>query len=886
MSGQVPGINFSIPLTLSFSFLAYLASWRFIIKMHSRLKSLSPIGTTLLLCLVGFLQFPGTPLGIDSAPAQTPQEQKTEADKLFQKGAQQFRRGQFREALQTYQEVLEIRRATGDKAAIGKTLDSIGEVYISLSQYSSALDVLQQALEMRKSAGDRAGEGETLHNTGVVYLNLGQYNRALELLNRALAIHREVKNRGGEGTALGSIGAVYHRRGEFSRSLEFYRQALAIHKEVGDFAGTGADLAGMGAVYQQQGELARALDLYQQALATHREIGDRAGVGVALANLGAVYQQLGESAQALESYQEALAIITETGDWVGEAITLGNIGSLLKKQNQPVLAIAFYKRAVKAIEAVRLELRAQPKEQQQSFAETFASIYRALADLLLQEQRVSEAQQVLDLLKVEEIGAYLQTVGGLQKQAQEIEKLPEEERILESYAGLENRAIQLGKELARLREIPPRERTPAQLQRIEQLERDSQLSRQQFNEFIRSADVVAQVQQLQSKSGGENLSLRHLNSLRDNLRRLQQAQTVGTAVLLYPLILEDRLELVLVSAEAPPIHRTVPVNRKQLRQVIVEFRAALTNPGTNAKISALQLYDLLIKPIENDLAQADAQTIIYAPDAQLRYIPLSALYDGSQWLAQRFRINNITSASLTDLNTQPLTQLRILAAAWTTGTYRFAVGKREFEFSGLPSAGREVENLAAAIPGTKKLLDRAFNRKALVAGFNDYNIVHLATHAAFLQGSPEDSFILLGDGDRVTLRDIASWSLPAVDLVVLSACQTGLGGRLGNGEEILGFGYQMQETGARAAIASLWSVDDGGTQVLINGFYAALQNGNIAKAEALRTAQIALITGDYTGLHPGVAAVDRTGSSLPPSVKRNLSHPYYWAPFVLIGNGL
>jgi CHAT domain-containing protein len=197
-----------------------------------------------------------------------------------------------------------------------------------------------------------------------------------------------------------------------------------------------------------------------------------------------------------------------------------------------------------------------------------------------------------------------------------------------------------------------------------------------------------------------------------------------------------------------------------------------------------------------------------------------------------------------------------------------------------------VENLAAAIPGTRKLLDLAFNRKALVAGFNDYNIVHLATHAAFLQGSPDDSFILLGDGDRVTLRDIATWSLPSVDLVVLSACQTGMGGRLGNGEEILGFGYQMQETGARAAIASLWSVDDGGTQVLMNAFYAALQKGNITKAEALRTAQIALITGDYTGLQQGVAAVDRTRSSLPPSVSRRLSHPYYWAPFVLIGNGL
>jgi CHAT domain-containing protein len=145
----------------------------------------------------------------------------------------------------------------------------------------------------------------------------------------------------------------------------------------------------------------------------------------------------------------------------------------------------------------------------------------------------------------------------------------------------------------------------------------------------------------------------------------------------------------------------------------------------------------------------------------------------------------------------------------------------------------------------------------------------------FVPGLPEESFILFGNGDRINLRDMATWSLPNVDLVVLSACKTAVGGELGNGEEILGFGYQIQRTGARAAIASLWSVDDGGTQVLMNAFYAALERG-MTKAEALRQAQIALITGDFTGLDIDVPA------QLQPSLDR----PYYWAPFILIGNGL
>jgi CHAT domain-containing protein len=127
-------------------------------------------------------------------------------------------------------------------------------------------------------------------------------------------------------------------------------------------------------------------------------------------------------------------------------------------------------------------------------------------------------------------------------------------------------------------------------------------------------------------------------------------------------------------------------------------------------------------------------------------------------------------------------------------------------------------------------------------------------------------------------------------LVVLSACQTAASGELGSGEEILGFGYQIQRTGAEAAIASLWSVDDGGTQVLMNALYTALNN-RMSTAEALRQAQIALITKNFSavGVPRGEEAwieVVSTQTGLPPQVSNNLNHPYYWAPFILIGNGL
>ena len=172
---------------------------------------------------------------------------------------------------------------------------------------------------------------------------------------------------------------------------------------------------------------------------------------------------------------------------------------------------------------------------------------------------------------------------------------------------------------------------------------------------------------------------------------------------------------------------------------------------------------------------------------------------------------------------------------------------------------------------------------------NDYTILHFATHAAFVTGAPEDSFILFGNGDTPTLRDIEAWSLSNVDLVVLSACETGVGG-LGNGEEILGLGYQFQLSGAQAVMASLWQVNDQATQILMATFYAALNQGH-SKAEALRQAQTALITGDFAllaGSDRGLTVLAADGLPTAPASTRavaTLEHPYFWAAFILIGNG-
>ena len=781
--------------------------------------------------------------------AQTPQNRTAEALQLYREGMQQLNRGQFREALETFEQVLVIVRELGDRSSEGRTLNNIGGVYDNLGEYQQALSYYQQALAIRRELGDRSGEGTTLNNIGGVYNNLGEYQQALSYFQQALVISREVGDRSGEGVTLHNMGAIYENLGEYQQALSYYQQALAIS----------------------------------------REVGDRSGEGVTLHNMGTVYNNLGEYQQALSYFQQALAIMREVGDRSGEGRALNNIASLLEAQNQPELAIVFFKQSVNVIEAIRRDIRGLPKEQQQSYTETVASTYRRLADLLLKQDRLLEAQRVLDLLKVQELEDYLHNVRGNVNTAKGLPNLPPEQQIEDSYQALVNQAIQVGQELTKLRQIQPENRTPAQEQRITQLVKAQEKIIADFNNFITSPEVEALIDQLSRTAKRQNLELEELIGLQDNLSSLQQ-----NAVLLYPLILDDRLELILTTPDSPPIRRTVPVSKEQLNQAIVAFRRALQNPTSDAKTPAQQLYNWLIKPIAADLKTADTQTIIYAPDGQLRYIPLAALYDDQQWLVQSYRIHNITAASLTDFNTKPLyrssagTSLRVLAGAFASGYYSFNIGQQAFEFSGLPFAGVEVETLAETVPTTTQLIDKAFNPDATIPKMDDYNIVHFATHGAFVVGTPEESFILFGDGQPVTLRDVENWGLKNVDLIVLSACETGLGGQLGNGEEILGLGYQMQRAGARAAIASLWTVDDGGTQLLMNGFYAALQNSDRTKTEALRQAQISLITGNDTALgqQRGVVVLQRLRHGLKPEVSHRLSHPYYWAPFILIGNGL
>jgi CHAT domain-containing protein len=497
------------------------------------------------------------------------------------------------------------------------------------------------------------------------------------------------------------------------------------------------------------------------------------------------------------------------------------------------------------VEQIKVDLGTLPKSMRQAYTDSVADTYRLLADLLLREDRIVEAERVIDLLRVEELDEFL---GGVRSGDANVYLRSEEEQAWSEYAKMMQRSVTQGRELAQLLE-DLEDRDPTVDAKIRELTAEMVEINTAFVEFNEDPEVVSAFDDLSPKSRDQSISPAHL---------VQLSQAIeGDAALFYPLILPDRLELVLATTYSLPIHIPIDVSEDELKDAIWEFRNALTGePGYDPKVLGQKLYRWLIAPLEGALAAAEINRIIYIPDGPLRYVPLAALHDGENWLIRRYQINLITAMSLTNFSptTRPIS--KVLAGAFPSEAIEVDVAGSRYLLEGLPFARQEVEDIASIYPDSSTFFGDEFS---------------------------DESFILFGNGERTTLPEIKnSWLLRNIALVVLSACETGLGGKLENGEEFLGFGYLMQNAGAKAIIASLWSVSDGGTQALMTAFYRYINQPGMSMADALRQAQLALIDDkhDVDGAARGVNLVEQ------PQAPKDFAHPVFWAPFVLIGNGL
>lgn len=397
-----------------------------------------------------------------------------------------------------------------------------------------------------------------------------------------------------------------------------------------------------------------------------------------------------------------------------------------------------------------------------------SATYRQLADLLLRQNRAAEAQEVMDLMSIQEAQEFL---GETSATRQRLQLQPPEQTILDEFQNF----VQSMRELEQLKQIPEDKRTPEQTQRISELEAEKSKKARGFNRFRAGVDIY--LQRLLRKDL-EAISLNLLNNFQCFLpQSASQRQLQPNVAVLRPLVLNDRLELVLTIPairSLPPRNYPISVPADVLNQEVNTFRQALVTRDPQVKQSAQKLYQRLIQPIESTLQQAGVKTIVYGADEELRYVPLAALHDGKQWLVQKYRTFSIINSSLANCNAPTRARTNILAGA---GTFQTPVGLKQDTPTPLPFAKQEVETIAALFPQTTTLIDRRFNRETTRQLMNQYNILHFATHATFFPRNPKDSYILFGNGDRDTLIDISQWNLQNTDLIVLSACETAVNGK-------------------------------------------------------------------------------------------------------------
>ncbi|HCV31079.1 MAG TPA: hypothetical protein DGO89_13310, partial [Microcoleaceae bacterium UBA9251] len=373
---------------------------------------------------------------------------------------------------------------------------------------------------------------------------------------------------------------------------------------------------------------------------------------------------------------------------------------------------------------------------------------------------------------------------------------------------------------------------------------------------------------IQARQVIESLQVAELdNFFRDacsQVRPIEIEKIDPQAAVFYPIILPDRLEVIVRLPGKPLQHYTALVGEDKVEETLRKMRVGLTRNLLRRALTTFlepsqQVYNWLIRPIESDLAASGVKTLVFISDGSLRNIPMATLHNGEQYLAEKYSVAVAPALQLVDAKPLAKEKFKILTGG---------VSEARQGFDALPGVAWELQSIGAAIP-TTKLLNQSFTESNLKAAISSvpFSIIHLATHGEFSSKS-ENTFILAWD-NRINAKELNNLLQRhkkddrAIELLVLSACRTAVGDR----RAALGLAGVAVRAGARSTLASLWYVSDDATAVLMTKFYQELAQsqttGNsITKAEALRRAQQALMRDE------------------------RFSHPYFWSAFVLVGNWL
>lgn len=733
-----------------------------------------------------------------------------------------------------------------------------------------ALKELHEALDFAKNSGMRensVAQTKALEQISLLYLKIGKVKEAKEAFSKAFDLVIDLNDHSQLASILENFGDGLFNGGAFELAEEYYGYSIS--------------------VLISEKNRPKQVNFEQVA-------------GV-LNKRGKTQIQIGtNSAAGLINLRTALNVQMSLHQQTNLADILQDRMTVFSKLNKKRLAVFFGKQAVALKQEMRRNLKTFPIETQKSFLKGNRQTYEELIVLLIQEKRLTEALQIINLYQSQEFfdfddktSSSGDTLSFTQREKSALDELQKLQSSLRASKENFVNNPDFGK----------------QDKMLEQIETD-------FGKPLDDSDKIPTV-----------LEATEMQTALSELSTTTKQKTAA----LYTFIGEDKFYILLITPDGQIKPFESPVGAYDLNGKILEFYSLLQSPMYDPRPLGKKLYDIIFKPLEAELKKQNVQTLMWQLDGNLRYIPMAALFDGEKYLVEHYQ-----NVIFTRTNRERLT--RNVTSSWRgTGfgnSQAYIVDLLgdgdKITFSALPGVIQELKSIfrkdekdSGALSG-EIYSDTQFTKNAFYEAMKQRRpLVHIASHFAFRPGDDSRSFLLLGDGKALTLNELKRQEklFEGVELLALSACNTAAALADANGREIDGFAELAQRLGASAVIATLWQVSDNSTPALMRDFYTARQRQNgTTKAQALRNAQISLLngtadtmllkeTGNFKTQKNDVktnikaVVVPDASKQIRDSVrgevvfvsekdaplfkhddKKRFAHPYYWSPFVLYGN--
>lgn len=842
-------------------------------------------------------------------------QQPTTAAGWMQAGRDRYGSAQYADAVTAWETAAQLYASGGDTISAASAHSNLGLAYSQLGQYEQA--------ETEIAAARRLLQEPSLHS------NQASYQRRIQAQVESAA------------------GQLAMAQGNGTEALNHLETAADLYGDLEDTAGLLRTQLNQAQILRVQGRvplMQRSLDQVQDQLDALPDDDPLKAAG--LRQLGVAQQLAGKTAEAEQTLRASLRVANTSGSAADISATLLSLGNLTDAALAPDVALDYYQRAATTAPTplARLQgqvnaLNIQIQTNQTAAAQSrLTAIQAELPDLPPSRSaffvRINLASQLLQanppLVPAAEVAQILATtvqqaqtledgqgetyglgyLGRLYEQHQrwdQAAKVTEQALAIAQATNINTATYQWQWQLGHIYKAQGQTESAIAAYRealatLTQLRSDlvavnSDLRfsfRQEVEPVYRdlvsllletdSSGDTAQDNLLQARNVIESLQVEELvNFFRADcvVTTPKQIDQIDTdAAVIYPIILNDRLEVVLSLPGQPLMHHPVPVEKSTINATLDQILRAVSlrniqpaerssqarsgNAGIEVEVlptaavedhlePAQRVYDWLIRPFEADLA--DTETLVFVLDGVLRNVPMAVLHDGEQYLIEKYAIALTPGLQL--LDPQPLAQRQVRALVG-------GLSEARNDLPALPNVKAEVSAIAAEVP-SEVLLDQSFDKQTFGNQLTTapFPVVHLATHGQFGK-TLQETYIFTWDGtiDANELSNLLQTSEiardSAIEMLVLSACETAAG----DDRAALGLAGVAVRSGARSTLATLWLVDDEGTSVLMSDLYKQLATTRKTKAEVLRQAQLALLANE------------------------KYQHPYFWAPFVLIGNWL